>query len=106
MFPRAAELHAPSAQLRTGAASLPVAHGQVQAAGTCFPAGEKTSVAVKQSLASSQTARLGGGSLRVAFVLEVKRWGERHWRQRGGAELPLWPGKLEEDVSARLVPLL
>lgn len=102
MFPRAAELRAPSTQPHVGAASRPVAHGQVEESGA-FQPGRK--LAVKRSSASSQTAMLGGVSLQVAFVLEV-RWAAKHWRQRGGAELPLWPGMLGEEVSARLVPLL
>lgn len=72
MFPRAAEPPAPSAQPRAGPASLPVAG----TSGRRFPAGEKISVFVNQSSASSQTAVLGGALLRVAFVLEV-RGGER-----------------------------
>lgn len=69
MFPRAAELRTPSTQPHTGAASRPVAHGQVQESGA-FQPGRK--LAVKQSSASPQTAMLGGVSLQVAFVLEVR----------------------------------
>lgn len=44
--------------------------------GRHFPAGEKINIALKQSLANSQTAMLSGVLLQVAFVLQV-RDGER-----------------------------
>ena len=104
MFPRAAELRAPSTQPRAGAASLPVAHGQGQAAGA-FQLGRKLASLSSKARQAHKLPCWVVVSLQVAFGLEV-RDGERSiGRQRGGAELLSWPGKLGEDVSACLVPL-
>lgn len=85
MFPRAAELRAPSAQ-----------HPSLQPTGrhrrhTLSSWGEN------QRCCQAKLGKLTnchGVPLRVAFVLEAR-----------DEELPSAPGELKEDVSARLVPL-